>query len=170
MGWNYNINDIQIILLSVLISLSIGYLINKLFRNAKNPKGRKTGIVHYDILIGFSLVSSVLYVYKDWLYSIILLFVFYLLLRQKYKSKEIHVYQVILTLFISILPLSSYIFYKEGYYHKLFKQKSNQESSYQVIERMNEDDQRQEAIDNGSEYNLEKFEKGSSSSFDSDIH
>jgi MFS family permease len=130
---------------AVILSVIIGYILKIIFPKIKKPNGKRGGIISFHIILGMSLISSIGYITHDYIYTGLMSVLVYLIIRNKYESKQHYTYQITLSMIIGILPIVGLV------YKEIIKKKNNRIRF--------EEDHQIEAMREAPELDLHSYEK-----------
>ena len=136
---------------SPVLALILSFMLKTLFPSFRRPNGQRFGIVNYHIVFAVSLITTVAYFCNDYVYTLILSILSYLLIRSQIESRQHYVYQIVLSIVVGCIPIFSYIMWK-------YKYKSTTQSEMYLTP-LNDEDNRNDAFDYAPELNLDTFEK-----------
>jgi len=134
---------------TIIISFLIAYFLKLVFGYIRKPNGQKGGIISYHIILSCTLISSIAYLTHDYIYTGIITLLTYLIIRNKLENRQHYLYQIILSVFLGFIPILGILYWKQR----------NALSTYtQVIETVNDEDERHEAIEHAPELDLHNYE------------
>jgi len=138
--------DILLASASILITFLVAYVLKKMFYGIKRPNGKKGGIISFHIIIGFSIVSSIALISRDWFITALTIVLAYIIGRDKLEQGKHYMYQIILSAVIGVIVpyLIIYMYNNRGSLTQYSKSDSRKEY----------DDKPEKAIDERNEADL----------------
>lgn len=169
---NYD-KDWIVVAMVLFSSILLGFMLKKIFANTKSPKGKPNHLVSYPIIITTSIISSFGLITRNYMYIISSILVLYFLIKEIQESKKHYPYQIVLSVFVGLLPTLFYVMYKENLFSKLNDwRKTDQEKLNQKLEENNitvldtgKDDRQDAFQEENNTLDLEQYRNSPSSNF-----